>query len=891
MRTNHIPHRLGFSIITILFMAFLASCSGGSSVAPDATGNDPAYDFDTFPILATSELNGPGSNAYGILGAYEIDIDVKNLTGEVTGLRSNTGIGDFFIVDITDFLLISPCVDCLIIDEINIDEDGYVVVTFGLKHPYDLPQPHFPEYLNRKDLHVFDVQGVVFMNPPDGSETTRIREFPATRSDIDGKPHTSDKTIKIDSGGFLVDAYGYNTTLDEVIDDIYPTDFNTHPFKMFFEYPFEGNFDPNSTTTGFLSVNSARGYNVMGMGSSMDYVDYTLNIGPGETFSFLMVISASYGQSAKGQGTNLGERLWPRYFCPQFNRKEAWRVYVTVENNELLPQSPTSTADIVVYVRDWQESDGHLVSSSSFDPMTSRAGDYTAVSGVREVSVDIPGFKLGYDKDATGGSLDPPYEDYLFIWTTPESGDGSESNPLKYRIQVQNENGAGLGTYNGLVAVRDELEGAPLSIGVERDGISIFPISDFTTYMPFTIDISMTQNPFNPTQQIITHTDSIMSNIRFDRANVAQDGNNIFLVYRGRVGTDESIWSQRSGDNGVTWGVPQQISIHADDINDAVKTIACDVNADGNPICAWIDGSSNVIYKMGTKSGSNEVNWTLTRVDTNYDNPSLSPDIAIAGDAGNSNHIVISTNYSTRNKACLYSSTNARIDWLGDTATFSEVLVDYYYSLYPRPYVDVMIGDDGVEHIVYQINWGTRYYLLYTNTDTSNQFPYYFCYIVNSNFLGTANWPKMALTSHNEPVIVWEDTGSFSIAGSDIAIAMKKDGAKSFTKPIVVNNDDFPIANQFKPDIVINPESDNAWVIYEDKRHPYTQVFMTVMNVHGETVLIDDYQINTDTPPYDHEHRIPQFTMYAIPGYFPHVHGFWLDYGGPNNPFIGHNNT
>ncbi len=109
-----------------------------------------------------------------------------------------------------------------------------MVVTFGLKHPYDLPQSDFPVYLNRKDIHVFDVQSIVFMNPPDGMETTRIREFPATRSDI------------------------------------------------------------------------------VGMGSSMDYVDYTLNIGPRETFSFLMVISASYGQSAKGQGTELGQRLWAR---------------------------------------------------------------------------------------------------------------------------------------------------------------------------------------------------------------------------------------------------------------------------------------------------------------------------------------------------------------------------------------------------------------------------------------------------------------------------------------------------------------------------------------------------------------------------------------------------
>lgn len=891
MRTDLNCHRLGFSIITILFLAFLSSCSGGSSVAPDATGNDLAYDFDTFPILATSELNGPGSNAYGILGAYQIDIDVKNLSGEVTRLRSNTGIGDFFIVDITDFLLISPCVDCLIIDEINIDGDGYVVVTFGLKHPYDLPQPSFPQYLNRKDLHVFDVQGVIFMNPPTGSETTRIREFPATRSDIDGKPHTLDKTIKIDSGGFLVDAQGYNTTLDEVIDDIYPTDFNAHPYKMFFEYPFEGNFDPNSTTTGFLSVNSARGYNVMRMGTPMDYVDYTLNIGPGETFNFMMVISASYGQSAKGQGTALGERLWPRYFCPQFNRKEAWRVYVTVENNELLPQSPTSTADIVVYVRDWQESDGHLVPSSSFDPMTSRAGDYTALSGVRNVSVDIPGLKLGYDKDATAGSLDPPYEDYLFIQATPESGNGSESNPLKYRIQVQNEHSAGLGTYSGLVAVRDELEGAPLSIGVEHDGLTIFPISDFTTYMPFTIDISMTQNPFNPTQQTVTHTDSIMSNIQFDRSNVAQDGNNIYMVYRGRVGTVETIWSQRSADNGVTWGIPQQISSHADDIHDAVKTVACDVNADGNPICAWIDGNAKVIYKMGIKSGSNEISWNYTRVDTEFKNPVASPDIAIAGNPENSNHVSICTNFEEKHRACLYKSTNARIDWLGDTAEFTNVTVDYISTTYPRPYVDLIIGEDGLEHVVYQLTLGTRNYLIYTNTEFMTGIPEVYLYIVNTGVPGNPNWPKIALTSHNEPVVVWEDTGSFSPAGSDIAVAMKKDGANSFTKAIVVNNADFPIANQFKPDLVINPENDNAWIIYEDERHGPTQVFMTVMNVLGEKVLINDYKINTDTPPYDHEHRNPQFTMYGIPGYFPYVHGFWLDYGGPNNPFIGHNNT
>lgn len=881
-----------FSILMILFLAFISSCSGGGSVAPDATGNDTASSFDSLPYLPTSDLNGQGSNGYGVLGAYEINLDVENLTGTVSGLRSSRGIGDHFIVNISDFLLISPCVDCLIIDEVKVDEGGYLIVTFGLDHPYDLPLPDSPGYLNRKDLHLFDVQGIVFMNRPDEVESAGLREFPATRSDIDGLSHTSDKTIKMDSEHFLVDAYGYNTTLDEVIDDIYPTEFNAHPFKLFFEYPFEGNFNPNSTTTGFLSVNSARGYNVMRMGTTMDYVDFTFDIGQGMTFDFLMVVSAAYGQSAKGAGTNLGERLWPRYFCPQFNRKEAWRVYVAVENNELLPQSPTSSADVVVYVRDWQESDGTLVSSSAFDAMTSRAGDYTTVSGVREISVDIPGLKLGYDKNATAGSLTPPYDDYLFKQTVSESGDGSESNPLKYRVHIQNENSAGLGSYNGLVAVRDELEGTPLSIGVEHDGVAIFPISDFTTYMPFTIDITMDQNPFDPSgpQKVVTHTDTVISNIEFDRTNAAQSGNDIYLIYCAQVGGIDAVWSQRSPDKGVTWGLPQQVSNHVSDIGGTVKVVSCDVNADGNPICAWIDSNSNIIYKMGTKSGSNELNWDLTRVDITFDNSIISPDIAIAGDPINSNHIIIATNHYSRNKACLYSSSNARIDWLGDNALFASVNVDYFWYFYPRPYVDVIIGDDGVEHIVYQMNLGSRNYLLYTNSEMQIGFPYPHLDFVNTGIDGTTNWPKIALSSKNEPIVVWEDTGSFSPAGTDIAIAMKKDGATSFSKAVVVNNNDYPIANQFKPDIKVNASNDTAWICYEDERHGNPQIYMTVMNVQGVSVLIDDYMINID-PAYASNHRNPQFTMFAIEGFFPHVHGFWLDYSGPNNPFIGHNNT
>jgi hypothetical protein len=893
MRSNIFVITCLKSVIFILLIVLCTACSGNNATAPEITGDQNISQNDTLPVFATSDMDGMGSSGYGVLGMYGVRLNPETVTAEITPFRTASKIGDFFVVDITDFMTVSPCTNCLIIKEVKMDDEERLIVKFGLKHPYAIPTTSTPPALNRKDLHVFDVRGVIFMNPVSSNEVERqaMAQFAATRSDLDGLTHTAREWIKMDSEAYLVDACGYTAQLDNVVDELYPTDFNTHPFKLFFEYPFEGNFDPNSTTTGFTSVNSARGYNVMRMGETYNFVDYTFDIGNGETFDFLMVISCSFGQSAKGAGDGLGQRLYPRYFCPQFNRKEAWKVQVVVENNQLKPNDPTSSAEIVAYVRDWQESDGRFVSPGVFDPMTSRAGDYNVVSGVREVTVDIPGLK--YNKNINPASLPSPQDVYLFKQSVPESGDGSESNPLVYRIHILNQNSAGLGSYMGLVAVRDQLEGTPKTIGTERDGVSIFPISDFSTYVPFTIDITLDQNPFDPVQDTVGYTNTVMTNIRFDRNNVDQYGSNMYMVYRGTLSGIDSIWSQVY--DGSTWGIPQQISNNAADIAGHVKAIAVAINGEHNPIVAWLDGNGAVIYAMGVATGTS-VDWSLGRKDTGFKNPLVAGcvDIAIAGDPTDANRVSIVTNSGETNQAKLYESYDADVYYSGWIPKWSdEIVIDYYYDLYPRPYVDVKVDADGFSHSLYQMNYGTRQYLMYSfSKDIYPTYPGWVRnYVANVGTNGYINWPRLQMNSLVEPVVIWEDEGGFNVYDNkDIALSYKKQGSSGFTSAKKINVDESPIVDQMKPDFIISEDNDNAWVVYEDNRYGQPQVFMTVMNIANQTVLINDFQVNTDSPPY-HDHRVPQFTIRLIPGYFPQVHGFWLDYGGPNMPFIGHNDT
>ncbi|MFH1514392.1 MAG: hypothetical protein ABIG42_02925, partial [bacterium] len=127
----------------------------------------------------------------------------------------------------------------------------------------------------------------------------------------------------------------------------------------------------------------------------------------------------------------------PQYYLPAFHRTEAWRIEYWIENNNLLRTDPTSTADVVVQVFDWQH--GATVDPAYPDPLN--LSGIPESSNVSQVELHVPSL-----------------QNSAIIATTPESGTGTPSDPLQYRLTITNEN---LREWraSGLLAVRDELYG------------------------------------------------------------------------------------------------------------------------------------------------------------------------------------------------------------------------------------------------------------------------------------------------------------------------------------------------------------------------------------------------------------------------------------------------
>jgi len=520
------------------------SCSGRSNVDLDAPIVPPdkmdnvERDDGNIPILVTEVDDGHLVSGLGLLGLYQVQIDSSNGSGEVVQIRTGSALGDPHDVDITGFLQSSPCQDCFELRGVEYTDDEKLITTFHVRHPFGLPQNNPPMPNERLDLHVFDLAGIIFM--PAGREGNT--SYPDLSAHV--SVGQSSTTLSSDNSGFwAIDEWdGFTNDFDSQVDSFYPTQATLHPYKILSLDSGRGNVNGLSAN-GFNDLRNPSGHNVFAQGSSFD-TTIGFNVSPGASIEFLIALTAAYGQSAAGKGNLPCQRGNPRYFIPEFNRKDAWRISVDIpEETDLLGHEDIESSTlIIVNVWDWQQNYGYPM--EDIDPYTSRLDALRNSSRVASVVVDLPGVN----------DLD--------VATIPFDGDGFDNTPLIYRITVQNDKAAIEGNYNGLVGVIDDMHGMPITdYGIERDGITAFDVADFVTYAPFQVSVvDRGAENFGMNQS--------MSGFGDDRGHLglipdASDGHNIasfyynvFAVYSAVSATYGNMWDvyfQKSTDLGATW--------------------------------------------------------------------------------------------------------------------------------------------------------------------------------------------------------------------------------------------------------------------------------------------------------------------------------------------------
>ncbi|MCD6217230.1 hypothetical protein J7L05_05150 [bacterium] len=422
----------------VVFLALLTfalvGCSSGSNTPLTPQSNVPAGEMGSVPIIGGSMFSDGGFQATGMLGAYEIIIHPESATADLIAKRT-PAIGEDYIVSGISFFTIAPCANCLKIVGIDIDPDGNAILVFSISHPFTpgiTSDP--PTAANRLDLDVFDLAMVIAPK-----EATAIT-YPLTGAGV--------------YSGYCIDPDGYTKELENVISDA-----NALPFFLAID-----DSDTDSST-----------FNKFAMGADATFdVGFDLTVG---VLNFDMYLTMGYGFSARRP-----DRLTPKYYNPEFNRKAAWKVVVTPPEGDDPPEmantwNDTNNTDlwpVTVEVYDWQ------VGATVFTGLPEEFGDADddnvfASSEVTSVSVEIPGM------NSTLQSV-----------TTPDSGTGTPIDPLIYTLSIANENILAVGEYPGLVKVTDEravlapADGRDFLIDTP-DGIELinYEMPEYATYQIF----------------------------------------------------------------------------------------------------------------------------------------------------------------------------------------------------------------------------------------------------------------------------------------------------------------------------------------------------------------------------------------------------------------------
>jgi len=447
------------NVFIVVIVVFIFGCSSSSNLTtPETENRNPISSSSKISYHPIINHSVDGVTSYqGVFGAWKIHIDPLNLSAEIIPPRNAQAIGNIFDADLSQFLEVSPCADCISIGKVYLDAYEDLNVEFRMKHP-------FSNIATRPDLHGFDVRGIFI-----GESLESYQSFPDIKV---MRPDGTEEEAQIASD-LLRNADGYTSHFDELASDeryfIGGQDVpgNLNPFLRFYEDYSTPPFDPTNPV----------GHNVMKVGAAYysRTAVFNLKFPYDEGFNFYFVADVAYGQSAV-----LANRTNPQYYLPAFQRTEPWRVEYWIENNFLDPGDSSSSADIMVQVFDWQQN----ATVDANYPKPSNLSGIPESSNVLRLELSIPGIQSD-----------------MVIVDTPESGTGTPSDPLLYRLQVVNSNSTG---YNqtGLLAIRDELYGQAAPHG--RIPIPVSPagfpyetqdILDYTLYQLITVNIPFGSYP------------------------------------------------------------------------------------------------------------------------------------------------------------------------------------------------------------------------------------------------------------------------------------------------------------------------------------------------------------------------------------------------------------
>jgi hypothetical protein len=495
-----------------IWILLFAGCSQ-SDQSPVSLSQDDSINTD-LPVAGTAVKSAGSINGEAVWGLYEGVLNLETLDASLIPLRSlSSGTKDSVEVDITSFLLGTPCNNCVEIKSISLDVDSNPVVKIGIRHPFLPGVPaNPPSAANRLDLHVFNVRGFIISDGFDSPET-----FTA-----------AGKTV----GGFeLLNADGLSGEFDQYWDAYLSTTANLHPYVLHYDDYSQGNFD-STNANGFTDLLLPTGNLVMPMGSAMDYKDYVFHLNGTGNFNFLYALTVSYGISAIGRS----QKLIPTYRIPQFNSKAASEVRITnIDDSDLLSSITESTCAITVEVKDIN----HGVSIGE------EINQMDADSSVSRIAIEIPG--------VTNPIWDTSTPDFFL-----QSGDGRET-PLVYNITVTNATGAASGIYNGLLGVYDSYTGTGSLTGNAIYGLppggdpsgAFFTVSEWVTYTTFSVEVHQSCGPITGSVTTpATPTVTIMDDetLNFVGTGTSANGGNPITEYRWRWndGTPDSLGSTQS---------------------------------------------------------------------------------------------------------------------------------------------------------------------------------------------------------------------------------------------------------------------------------------------------------------------------------------------------------
>ena len=458
-------------IVAIAGILFHVSCSGGKNVVtPNLEDKSNFAGYDSLPVLISDfDKDGTPEAGWGVLGLFNLVGNPKTADVKLIPLRRTEFYDTLEVVDLTNFMKLSPCTNCAKVRSIELTSDGMLQVNISLNHPFAVGDPMKPiTGRNRADLHVFNVEGLVM--------ATQSTETPVT---FTGLGQTVGNT-------HLVNADGYSSYLDGIIDGLFPTAATVHPYKLHFRDYSSGNFNP-SNPTGFSDILHPTGNLVMAMGCDLDTQPYIFDLTGIDRLDFIYAVGCTYALSAK----NKSSRFTPEYRIPQHNKKAASEVHVEIVQNSL--RGGVSSSDCKLNVKVLDMNHGVAV-GEGLDQMH-------AQSDVSAISVEVSG--------VTSAPV-------VLSSPTPLSGTPRDpANPLLYELTFTNSASAPMGTYTGLVKVLDNYQqgqnSAPSLNGMDGIGRvdpgtpptnALFIIPEFATYAAFIVKV----NPATelPVCQIVT---------------------------------------------------------------------------------------------------------------------------------------------------------------------------------------------------------------------------------------------------------------------------------------------------------------------------------------------------------------------------------------------------